>query len=257
MKAPFSPSGFRTSPYYRIGVCVLAVAFSLSAFPSSARATLITAYHYEIAVSGTFGTAINPAISNLPDATYPHPLMRGGSFAGSFVYDSMAHLDDSFEGRFPYESLTINLYDNTGGIARTITSGPNKMYVTENILQLTFGPSFGIPYGLEDLRLLFNGSFTRDIPPPPPELPGGWGDYNIWTVPPSPEELVSGALSLGFLETDGSRPFTYWDLPVDSVSLAHIGTTAYLREVPDAGYTIGLMATAGAILLAARRRGRK
>ncbi len=219
-----------------------------------ARATFVTAYFYEMHVSGTFGPTIDPNISNLPDSTYPFPQMRGGSFDGTFVYDSMASLDNSFEGRFPYVSVNINLFDNTGALANMITTSPSNFYVTNNTLQLTFGPSFGVPNGIEDLRLFFDGNFTRNFPPPPPGLPDGWGDHNLWIVPPPPSELTAASLNVGFLETDGNQDFTIWNLPVTSASITQIGTTSYLREVPDAGSTISLLGLSLMGLFAARWR---
>ena len=53
--------------------------------------------------------------------------------------------------------------------------------------------------------------------------------------------MTAASLDFGFLETDGTLSFTFWDLPVTSVSIAHSGTTSYLREVPDAGNTISLL----------------
>ena len=76
--------------------------------------------------------------------------MRGGSFDGTFVYDSMAFQDpeSGFPG-FPYVSVNINLIDNAGTIANTITSAPNGFWIENNtggiadILWLYFGPTLG------------------------------------------------------------------------------------------------------------------
>jgi len=205
-----------------------------------ARATLITANLYEMKLTGNFGSSIDPNISNLPDSTYPFAQMRGGSFEGTFVYDSMARLDNSFEGRFPCVSVNITIRDNTGAIAKTCTTSPNNFYVTPTGLQLTFGPSVGIPNSIEDLRLFLTGSFTRALPPPPPELTD-WGLLSIWVVPPPPSEITAGVVNFGFLETDGTRAFTSWDLPVTSATISLSRATPYLREIPDGGHTIGLL----------------
>ena len=138
---PCSLRSARDGSSFASGCVVILLSLGVIA---SARATFVTAYLYEMHVSGTFGTTIDPNLSNLPDSTYRFPQMRGGSFDGTFVYDSMASLDESFEGRFPYVAVNINLVDNTGAIANTITSSPNNFYVTDNTLQLTFGPSAGI-----------------------------------------------------------------------------------------------------------------
>jgi hypothetical protein len=201
---------------------------SVLAVPSNATAIPVTAYLYEITVSGTFGTATN---GSLPDATYPFPAMRGGSFDGTFVYDSWAALDDSVEGRFPYVSVNINIRDNSGAIAHTITTSPNNFLVTSSFVLFTFGPSVGIPFALEDLRLRVDGTFTRALPPLPPGV-SEWGRHEAHVVPPPPDAIVSGAFGEGLLETDGAIPFTSWELPVTAASLSHTGTTAYVREVP-------------------------
>ena len=215
--------------------------------------TLITAYQYEFHLSGTFGTTIDPALSNLPDSAYPFPHIRGGSFEGTFGYDSMAEMDKSFEGRFPYTFASITLRDNTGSALKTITTTPNNFYVTPNRLQLTFGPSAGIPNSVEDLRFEFTGTFTRAIPPPPPELED-WGLLNVGIAPPPPSEVLAGALDFGFLETDGHQSFTFWDLPVTGFEMTLAKTTPYLREVPDAGATIAFVGMGLLGLLGIHRR---
>jgi hypothetical protein len=58
-------------------------------------------------------------------------------------------------------------------------------------------------------------------------------------------------LNFGFLETDGTSPFTFWDLPVSAVSLSHTGTTSYIREVPEPSSL--LLLGFGLLGLAARR----
>jgi hypothetical protein len=215
-----------------LSVCV--VVFSVFAAASVSEATPIEAFLYEISIAGTFGTAIDPIHSNLPDSPYPFPMMRGGSFDGLFVYDSWAALDG---GRFPYVSVDINVRDNSGAIVQTINTSPNNFFVTPTLLQLTFGPSSGIPDSIQDLRLELNGAFTVALPSPPPGM-SDWGLLSVHVVPPPPSEIVSGVLNFGFLETDGTRPFTFWDLPVSAVSLSHTGTTSYIREVPEPGSTI-------------------
>jgi hypothetical protein len=60
-----------------------------------------------------------------------------------------------------------------------------------------------------------------------------WGSLNVHLVPPPPSEIISASLSWGFLETDGTRNFTYWDLPVTTSTLSLAGATAYTREVPE------------------------
>lgn len=211
------------------------LSFSRSLLPRLfQRQLLIEAYLYEISTAGTFGTAIDPIHSNLPDSIYPFPMMRGGSFDGLFVYDSWAALDG---GRFPYVSVDINVRDNSGAIVQTINTSPNNFFVTPTLLQLTFGPSSGIPDSIQDLRLVLNGAFTVALPSPPPGM-SDWGLLSVHVVPPPPSEIVSGVLNFGFLETDGTRPFTFWDLPVSAVSLSHTGTTSYIREVPEPGSTI-------------------
>jgi len=198
---------------------------------------LVTAYQYEFHLSGTFGTLIDPAISNLPNSTYPFPQMRGGSFDGTFGYDSMASLD---EGRFPYTFASITLRDNSGLALKTITTTPNNFYVTSNRMQFTFGPSAGIPNSVEDLRFALMGTFTQAIPPPPPELED-WGLLNVGIAPPPPSEVLAGSFDFGFLETDGNRSFTYWDLPVTSFEMSLAKSTPYLRQVPDAGTTFAFV----------------
>jgi hypothetical protein len=229
-----------------LSVCV--VVFSVFAAASVSEAIPIEAYLYEISIAGTFGTAIDPIHSNLPDSTYPFPMMRGGFFEGYFVYDSWAALDG---GRFPYVSVDMTVRDNSGAIVQTINTSPNNFLVTPTLLQLTFGPSFGIPNSIQDLRLQFDGAFTVALPPPPPGM-SDWGGLGpLYVVPPPPNEIVSGVLNFGFLETDGTRPFTFWDLPVSAVSLSHTGTTSYIREVPEPSSL--LLLGFGLLGLAARR----
>lgn len=229
-------------------VCV--VVFSAFAAASVSEATPIEANLYEISIAGTFGTAIDPIHSNLPDSTYPFPTMRGGSFDGLFVYDSWAALDPAQDGdRFPYVSVDINVRDNSGAIVQTINTSPNNFFVTSTLLQLTFGPSAGPVNGIEDLRLQFNGAFTVALPPLPPGMPD-WGLLSVHVVPPPPSEIVSGVLDFGFLETDGQRSFTFWDLPVSAVSLSHIGTTSYIRDVPEPGSLILLFLSFFGLFLA-------
>src|SRR4029453_1126341 len=110
---------------------ILLAAVATFGIAAPLKATLVTAYLYEIHLSGTFATSIDPNISNLPDSTYPFPQIRGGSFDGIFVYDSMASLDAPLSrgGRFPFVSVNINILDNMGAIANTITSSPNNFGV--------------------------------------------------------------------------------------------------------------------------------
>jgi hypothetical protein len=223
---------------------ILLAAVTTFGIAAPLKATLVTAYLHEIHLSGTFATTIDPNISNLPDSTYPFPQIRGGSFDGTFVYDSMASLDAPLSrgGRFPFVSVDINILDNQGAIANTITSSPNNFSVGNSFAGLNFGPSFGRINSIDDLRLDLSGSFTLALPPVPPELPHGWRHLNVGGIaPPPPSEITAGVLSLGFLETDGPLAFTYWDLPVSNVVLTQTRTTPYLREVPDAGSTILLL----------------
>ena len=234
--------------------CLALVTFAIAT--SHANASPITGYLYKINVSGTFGTTIDPKGSNLPDSTYPFPEIRGGSFGGTFVYDSLAFLDQqppANSGRFPFVSVNINIFDNHGALANTITISPNNFGVTNHAIGLNFGESVGPVNRIDDLRLQLDGDFTLALPPPPLHEPG-WGWFRDAVAPPHPDEITAAALSSGFLETDGQVPFTYWDLPVTNVVLTHVGTTSYLRNVvlPDGGNTIFLLSLGILGLLAAR-----
>ena len=54
-----------------------------------------------------------------------------------------------------------------------------------------------------------------------------------FTLTQSKKSGSVGVRSGGFLETDGPVLFTYWDLPITSVSISLRKTTPYLREVPE------------------------
>ena len=54
-----------------------------------------------------------------------------------------------------------------------------------------------------------------------------------FTLTQSKKSGSVGVRSGGFLETDGPVLFTYWNLPITSVSISLRKTTPYLREVPE------------------------
>jgi hypothetical protein len=171
-----------------------------------------TAYLYEVSVYGTFGDTINPDFSNLPDSTYPFPDLRGGSFEGIFIYDSFASLggeETTYTDRFQYTYASMNIMDKYGIVVNNIDTSPNGFLVTSTNIQLTFGSSGGIIYGIEDLRLNLGGAFT------------------VGETPPPVDQLIAGVLEWGFLETDGIAPFTYWDLPITEVTFIHTATYPY------------------------------
>jgi hypothetical protein len=243
------------------------------AFTWPAQAIPVTAYLYEMHVSGTFGTTTwdaqnHPSIyGDLPDSTYPFPKMRGGSFDGTFVYDSWAHLEEPFEQGFPYVSANINIFDNTGALTNTVTSTPNEFgYIptfgaSSNSLGMLFGQNSSTAGTSDDFRLVFKGNFTREIPRAPlidaygnpTNLSKGWGDHTVWVVPPSPIEMVASSFDYGLLETMGNN-YRSWVLPVDSAELTLTGATQYIRMVPDTGSTLALFGLAFAVIGGLQRR---
>lgn len=177
-----------------------------------------TAYLYEVSVYGTFGDTTDPFLGNLPDSTYPFPDLRGGSFEGIFVYDSIASLggeETTYPDRFQYSSVSMNIMDKEGIVVKNIDTSPNGFLVTSTSIQLTFGPSSGINYSIEDLRFNLEGVFT------------------VGDTPPPVDQIIAGVLGWGFIETDGIAPFTYWDLPVAEVTLLHIATYPYKYKDKD------------------------
>ena len=201
--------------------------FIMLGISTSARADSVIA---EVRISGIFGDTIDSVHSNLPDSTYPFPQLRGGSFDGTFLYHSMASLDKS-RTRFPYEFVSIDIKDNTGLVVKNINTAPNGFVVLPSFIQLSFGPSFGIPNSIEDLRVFLNGTFS------------------IGPTPPPVDEIIAGVLNFGFLETDGNENFTYWDLPIIQVTLIHTGT--YLVPEPS---TMLLLASGLLGILGLRRK---
>jgi hypothetical protein len=230
----------QVAPLFKLSCCLSLLGLSTTL---SGASSVTTAYLHEMQLSGTFGET---TFGSEADASYPFDSLRGGTFRGSFIYDSMPTVDAS-QGGFPYVSASISIFDRSGLLLNTITTTPNKYNLDEQRLVLTFGPSAGIYNGIEDLRLIFNGSFTFDYPA---------ASSGVTTaVAPLPEQLVNSTLFVGFLETD-SAPFEGWDLPVISAQLTHIGSTPYLQpthEVPDTSSTLAILCPTVLALLIQRR----
>jgi hypothetical protein len=216
-----------------VGLCILSVVSVAAAIP-------VTAHFYEISFSGTFGTAVQPNGTVPPGAVYPFPAMLGGSFAGSFVYDSWATPTFPTPSSLLFQTVSghVDIHDNTGALVTTIPRTPplNGLTVVPNISLaiITFGGNSPLN-SLADFRLFLNEAFTLGPPPVPPGLPS-WAGLDVPSiVAPPPDQITATTLNFGFLATNISNNFPAgaFDLPVSSVSFALTGTTAYVREVPE------------------------
>jgi hypothetical protein len=204
---------------------VIALAFSLTT--QTVEAATVNG-----SVSGTFG-AFYASGSNLPEATYPYPdLINGGSFAGTFSFDSNA-IKTLYTGtRFAYLAVDIDIKDKFGSLLHTIDTAPNGFAsFSDGSLRLNFGESFGGDAigNPEDLRLTFSGAFL-----------------NAAANPPSATAMNAATFDSGFVEVDGAVSSTFWDVWVDSATL----------QVPEPA-TASLLALGGLAVLRKRRKRRQ
>lgn len=157
-------------------------------------------------VSGTFGEE-SDLIGNLPIEDFPFPELYGGSFDGSFSYDSDAIPVGGFA--IDYQSVNVDIFDNTGALIHTIDSGPNQFKVFDNFAIASMGESAG-PDAInmpENLRLWYDGAFVGGISP---------------SASVMNDATPNAAQS--FIEVDGIDSFTYWDLPLISfTSIVDVG----------------------------------
>ena len=176
---------------------IIVVCLSLITAINSAMAAVY--YQYEMGISGTFDTSIHPThgiSGELPPSTYPFPQLLGGSFHGTFIYDTLNLL--------PW-SASINIIDNTG---ITISSINVTTFRNEWGL-LYFGDSF-IPFALQRLEVSF-------------------GNQSLSALP-SASELLSAEFTWGLIQTHTSAGD--WDLPMVNASLELLNTSEF-NTVPS------------------------
>ena len=156
-----------------------------------------------VTVSGTFGDALEQNSTGNP---YPFPTMFGGTFSGTFSYESTAAPTGSSGNieQFDFLSVNVSIFDNGGVLQNTITDTANDEYREIGSLSASIaflGTSFGLFNQLADLRLQFG--FVPII-----------GD----SLPTSAALLSTGVPLVGgvtsFLETDASGGGS-WVLPVE------------------------------------------
>ena len=178
-----------------------------------------------INISGTLGGE-QDLFGNNSAANYPFPSLFGGSFSGTFDYDpdsGPVNSNSTFR-EYAMTSVSIDIIDNIGTVFNTITnqSPENNTIVAArdgSFIKLVFGYSAGIYQDTEDLRIVFNGSFSTTSGPTVAEL-------NASTFDTTPNR--------SFLETD-SAFFSSWDLEVTSASMSGI----VVAPVPAAVWLFG------------------
>ena len=160
----------------------------------------------EITVAGTFASDPADLFGNLDPALFPFPLLLGGTFSGTYTYDS----DVPPVGlNVQYLSVDVDIIDTTGTVIHTIDTGPNGFRIFDGSADANLGESFGaaainLP---EDLRLSMNGAFVSGVTPDEVVMLGATPD-------------TTAGVTGSFLEVDGVTAFTFWDLPVESYTLS-------------------------------------
>lgn len=191
---------------------IATIAILAGAAVEDAHADLIV-----VQVDGNFATSTSGLFGSLPPSTFPFPLLLGGTFSGTYTYDT----DIPPVGPLlPLLSADIDIIDSTGAVIHTIDSVPNQSQVATGFFWAHFGETSG-PEAInlpEDLRLRLDGPFVFGVTPDESSL------------------LAATSNTLSFIEVDGPAGGS-WDLTVLSFTVdVSCGASLASVETPRPGF---------------------
>jgi len=207
----------------------LAIFVALTSFGYVQAGPVIT-----VTLSGTLESGVDPGLSNLDPLTFPFPELLGGTFSGSFSYDSTdTDIGPGFTESYDFTNVNVSIFDNTAALFSTITDTADDELreIPGGKLIAFLGDSAGPVLTAGDLRLVFLGGFDG-------------------TDDTAPSAAVMAAATLipseSFLEIDNAD-FDFWDIRVKSFEFS-------VSTVPEPGTLTLLLGGLGVLGLAVRRK---